>query len=260
MICTNCPLYWAKRSHCRGFNSLATVQSSCGGCLRSCGGRNFLGHHAPAFGGGTCTAPGYPSQAQCDHTLRIEPERPRIRPSSKFSKSPSYSSPRFGGGRPRASRTTGLPFGSRARSSARYRMNSQNSALSRIGFSRSGDDIVPLSIPAAGQAARPQDRVGAPAPSVVASMPCVQKEKNHGLRDHVAVSDGHDGRSCCGGSGFPAQHRGEAVGSATRNASCSLRRSCDRLNRSLRQVKAKVMDLAMQYGVVFCCSKAQGRP
>jgi hypothetical protein len=52
------------------------------------------------------------------------------------------------------------------------------------------------------------------------------------LRDHVAVSDCHV-RNCCGGGGFPAQHQGEAVGPATRNAGCSGRRSCDRLNRSL---------------------------
>jgi hypothetical protein len=32
---------------------------------------------------------------------------------------------------------------------------------------------------------------------------------------------------------FPPRHQGEAVGSATGDASCSVRRSCDRLNRDL---------------------------
>jgi hypothetical protein len=52
------------------------------------------------------------------------------------------------------------------------------------------------------------------------------------LHDHVAVSDGHV-RNYCGGRGFPAQHQGEAVRSATGDAGCSVRRSCDCLNRCL---------------------------
>jgi hypothetical protein len=52
------------------------------------------------------------------------------------------------------------------------------------------------------------------------------------VHDHVAVSDCRV-RNCCGGDGFPPQHQGKADGSATGNASCSIRRSCDRLNRSL---------------------------
>ena len=77
------------------------------------------------------------------------------------------------------------------------------------------------------EAERPHWRA---APLVVPFMPCV-REACHGLRDHVAVSVCHV-CNYCGGDGFPTQHQGKAVGSATGNVSCSVRRSCDRLNRS----------------------------
>jgi hypothetical protein len=61
----------------------------------------------------------------------------------------------------------------------------------------------------------------------------LQRETHHGLHDCFAVSVCHVRNCCSCGDGFLAQHQGEAVGSATGNAGCSVRGSCDRLNCSL---------------------------
>jgi hypothetical protein len=61
----------------------------------------------------------------------------------------------------------------------------------------------------------------------------VQRETYHGLRDHFAASVCHVRNGGGRRDGFVARQQGEAVGSTTGNASCSVRRSCDRLTLRL---------------------------
>jgi hypothetical protein len=83
MICANRALYRREGDQRHGLDAFTSGQGRDGCSLSSCSGGDFLGHHAPAFRVSRSTAGGNSGQAQCNDTLSVKAEAPRIGQSFK---------------------------------------------------------------------------------------------------------------------------------------------------------------------------------